>query len=178
MIKKIMALVLMSSIVIPASAMNTEGANKLSALNDYVNKNIEYKREPAGIDNWQIPEKGGDCEDLALYKRKLLIEQGWDEADLKMLLLMNKADKGKKVISEGHVVLYSKSQNMVLDILPHVVNGKFTRMTRTKESTTNYDNYLELNKFTLLCELTDLSLGNKGAISKRCARPYYVMRSK
>jgi len=54
--------------------------SELSTVNDYVNAlpQIDDEDNYQRVEYWTYPgERGGDCEDLALAKRKLLIERGW-----------------------------------------------------------------------------------------------------
>lgn len=54
--------------------------SELNAVNDYVNRlpEIEDEDNYGRTEFWAYPNRrGGDCEDLALLKRKLLIARGW-----------------------------------------------------------------------------------------------------
>ncbi len=54
--------------------------SELDAVNDYVNRLPQIADEDnyQRSEYWTYPnERGGDCEDLALLKRKMLIERGW-----------------------------------------------------------------------------------------------------
>lgn len=54
--------------------------SELDAVNDYVNRlpQIDDEDNYQRAEYWTYPnERGGDCEDLALLKRKMLIERGW-----------------------------------------------------------------------------------------------------
>jgi predicted transglutaminase-like cysteine proteinase len=81
----------------PASAkpvghvkLTPERMAQLQRVNNHVNSTIvevsdleQYGRE----DVWTIPTSGkGDCEDFALLKRKLLIQQGWPASSMSLAL--------------------------------------------------------------------------------------------
>lgn len=73
---------------------------ELVAVQDYVNGRVTYEAEPRGQDQWRIADKTGDCEDFALLKRKLLMEQfGYSAARLKIIFALNRKT------SRGHAVL-------------------------------------------------------------------------
>jgi len=66
--------------------------DQLIAVNERVNEEIEYQKEDLTVDHWQHPEellssKRGDCEDIALYKFGLLINQGFDPSRLWILVV-------------------------------------------------------------------------------------------
>lgn len=65
----------------PATPVLTPGRwSELDAVNDYVNRLPQIADEDnyQRSEYWTYPnERGGDCEDLALLKRKMLIERGW-----------------------------------------------------------------------------------------------------
>jgi len=49
-------------------------------INAQVNASVTYKTDLEQYDkpeHWCLPTNFGDCEDYALLKRKLLLEQGW-----------------------------------------------------------------------------------------------------
>jgi len=59
--------------------------NTLFDINRYVNENFKYEREEKDL--WKTPSQmvidgGGDCEDQAILKMAILIEKGWDQDDL------------------------------------------------------------------------------------------------
>lgn len=89
----------------------------LEDANDKVNytiKPISDQMQYNEKDYWTLPKTGwGDCEDYALLKRKVLIDGGWNEADLSIALVY--ADWFPK--GEGHAVLlvHTSSGDMVLD---------------------------------------------------------------
>ena len=59
----------------------------LKEANDYVNANYTYKSDEEDFDQWQFLGPGdteGDCEDFALTKVQLLLDNGWSISDLKL----------------------------------------------------------------------------------------------
>jgi predicted transglutaminase-like cysteine proteinase len=89
---------------------------KIESVNALVNNKIEpvSDAEHAGApDAWDYPEDGkGDCEDYALFKRRLLIAAGFPRAAL--LLAVVKDEHG-----DGHAVLMARTDrgDFVLDNL-------------------------------------------------------------
>ena len=89
---------------------------ELQQINSHVNNTIvevsdmeQYGRE----DVWTLPTSGkGDCEDFALLKRKLLIQQGWPASALTIAV-------GATAQGEAHAVLVvsTGSGEFVLDNL-------------------------------------------------------------
>lgn len=88
---------------------------QITEINSYVNGSVfqvtdqeHYNR----VDVWDYPNDGrGDCEDLALLKRKLLIHAGFPKESISIAVVY----KGR----EGHAVLVVKTStgDYVLDIL-------------------------------------------------------------
>ncbi len=75
--------------------------SELNDVNDYVNRlpEIEDSDNYGRTEYWTYPnERGGDCEDLALLKRKLLIARGWP-ADAVLLATAQEWN------GEGHALL-------------------------------------------------------------------------
>ena len=109
---------LLSTIVISAKLSDKE---KLSLINDRVNKDIEFQTD---IDNWELRDywaspietltKGaGDCEDYALLKYFSLMISGVDQTKLKLLY-------GKTNYSAHMVLVYyecSLCDPLILDNL-------------------------------------------------------------
>jgi len=102
---------------------------KLRAVNRYVNAAIRPlpEEQNAGDDHWTLPlsagaDPAGDCEDYALEKRHLLLQEGWPSSDLRLAVVL--------VPSVGlHTVLianYGRSE-VVLDNL----NPELKRVSQT-----------------------------------------------
>lgn len=93
---------------------------KIKKINHHVNKSITPMSDMEHwgvVDQWDIPTDGfGDCEDYALLKRKLLIEQGFP----RQALLMTVVKDGK---GDGHAVLTVKTTRgeYILDNMSDVV---------------------------------------------------------
>ncbi len=94
----------------------------LAAVNVRANRSTVFTPEAPGEDVWQLPKHGyGDCEDIALLKRKLLMDMGWPESDLSMMIVTRPLSTsrpgrdGATSQKEGHVVLFVKSLGVVLD---------------------------------------------------------------
>jgi predicted transglutaminase-like cysteine proteinase len=81
--------------------LTTDLWNQLTGVNSEVNRDIApaTDMELYGVEEyWTYPVTAGDCEDLALLKRRDLIEKGWPVGALLMTVV--KRDDG-----EGHAVL-------------------------------------------------------------------------
>lgn len=81
---------------------------ELNEVNDYVNRNIPQVEDAALYDRdewWTVAgQQGGDCEDLALLKQKMLAERGWPVDSL--LITVAKQWNG-----EGHALLVVETTN-------------------------------------------------------------------
>lgn len=87
---------------------------ELAAVNDAVNRGIRYvsdTRSSGRSEFWTLPETEGDCEDLALEKRRRLIELGWPQ-DALLITLATVPRVG------GHAVLVAVTDqgDFVLDV--------------------------------------------------------------
>jgi len=72
------------------------------AVNEWVNNTITYEYD--AYDNWQNPsdtilKSTGDCEDYALLKRALLIERGFNDNELMMVVGFD------MIIRQEHAIL-------------------------------------------------------------------------
>lgn len=71
-------------------------------INSDVNARVTYKTDLAQYgtpEHWCLPYKFGDCEDYALLKRKLLLEQGWPSDKLGLCVCYMPT-------GDGHCVLW------------------------------------------------------------------------
>ena len=88
--------------VLHTVALTNEKRMELERVNDWVNRNIpEYSDEAlyGRSEYWAIAtERGGDCEDLALLKQKLLMARGWPMDALLLAVV-------KEWNGAGHAVL-------------------------------------------------------------------------
>lgn len=90
---------------------------ELNEVNAYVNRavtQIEDRDNHGSAEYWDFPNAlGGDCEDLALLKRKLLIERGWPAEALLMTVARERAGDGHAVLTvvtdKGDYVLDNKN---------------------------------------------------------------------
>jgi predicted transglutaminase-like cysteine proteinase len=102
--------------------LTPEKWRELNEVNDYVNKAIRpvedielYSR----AEWWAYPgEEGGDCEDYALLKRKLLIERGWPADALLLSVVKEWNGAGHAVLTavtdKGDYALDNQAANIVL----------------------------------------------------------------
>lgn len=95
--------------------------SELNDVNNYVNRTVTQVED---IDNYGVAEywaypnaRGGDCEDLALLKRKMLIERGWPAEDLLMTVVREWSGDGHAVLvvttDKGDYVLDNKNWAIV-----------------------------------------------------------------
>lgn len=96
-------------------AMTPQRWSELGAVNEYVNRLPQigdmdnYRRS----EYWTYPnERGGDCEDLALLKRKMLIERGWP-ASAVLLATVEQWNRGLHTV----VIVETDRGDFVLDNL-------------------------------------------------------------
>ena len=93
---------------------------KIDKINAWVNKNIEPVSDMdhwGVVDQWDYPTDGkGDCEDYALLKRRMLIEEGFPRQAL--LVTVVKESNG-----DGHAILTIKTNRgeFVLDNLSDAI---------------------------------------------------------
>ncbi|MBI1262708.1 MAG: hypothetical protein GC184_13400 [Rhizobiales bacterium] len=89
-------------------AMTPERWSQLNEVNEYVNRNIPQVEDEElyhRAEWWAYADaRGGDCEDLALLKQKMLVERGWP-ADSLLLAVVREWN------GDGHAVLIAKTAN-------------------------------------------------------------------
>ena len=96
--------------------LTTEAMHEIARINTWVNDNVEPVSDMdhwGVLDQWDIPTDGkGDCEDYALYKRKLLIAEGFPRQALLITVVKDEHD-------EGHAILTVKTNRgeFILDNL-------------------------------------------------------------
>lgn len=97
-----------------APVLNRVRWRELNEINGFVNDSVPQISDLSHynlVEWWDYPdERGGDCEDMALLKRRLLIKRGWPQ---EALLLAT----GKDAEGEGHAVLLVATDqgDLVLD---------------------------------------------------------------
>jgi predicted transglutaminase-like cysteine proteinase len=95
-----------------AVVRDTAGLRKLlERVNREVNDRITPVSDDPNHDVWTFPDQGfGDCEDIQLLKRRLLIEAGLPRRALRMTVVINH-------IGEGHAVLtvHTHVEDLILD---------------------------------------------------------------
>jgi predicted transglutaminase-like cysteine proteinase len=105
-----------------AVALDSARLQLLRAVNAAVNNAVadETDRNLYGQEDvWSLPVGGkGDCEDLALLKRKRLIEQGWPSSALLMTIVTTPSGEGHAVLTvvtdQGDYVLDSRTSAVSL----------------------------------------------------------------
>lgn len=101
----------------PARAQLTPARwTELNTVNDYVNSNVPQIEDIAhyGVsEKWSYPDAtGGDCEDMAMLKRKLLIDRGWSPSNLLLAVVRDWSGEGHAVL-----VVTTEKADYVLDNL-------------------------------------------------------------
>ena len=86
---------------------------QLVAINDRMNRDIVPVTDTDlyGVEElWAYPDGFGDCEDIALAKRRALIEAGWNPSTLLMSVV-------RQPNGEGHAVLMARTDrgDLILD---------------------------------------------------------------
>ena len=96
--------------------LSPKAFSEIERINRSVNGSVQAVTDMAHwgvVDRWDYPTDGkGDCEDYALFKRKLLIEAGYPQQALLMTVV-------KDLEGEGHAILTVKTNRgeFVLDNL-------------------------------------------------------------
>ncbi|MBM3576110.1 MAG: transglutaminase [Alphaproteobacteria bacterium] len=93
---------------------------KIANINAWVNKNIDPVADTdhwSSLDKWDYPNDGkGDCEDFALLKRRMLIEEGFPRQALLITVVKEKNGDGHSVLTvktnRGEFVLDNLSDEM------------------------------------------------------------------
>jgi predicted transglutaminase-like cysteine proteinase len=99
--------------VVAAAPLTEASWNQLLSVNAYFNANIVpvTDKELYGTEEfWTYPNGYGDCEDIALAKRRQLIQDGWSPSDLMIAVVRQRN-------GEGHAVLMVRTDrgDLVLD---------------------------------------------------------------
>ncbi len=102
--------------------LTTKSLKEIGRVGRWVNAHVKpvSDMEHWGvIDRWDFPSDGkGDCEDFALYKRKILIDEGYPRQALLMTVVKDEHNEGHAVLtvktSDGEFVL----DNMTDDVKP------------------------------------------------------------
>ena len=160
MLKYIIGLTL--GITTLTTPIKANSLNDLIKVQKIVNQNVRFELERKGQDVWRLPVNFnyGDCEDFALLKRQLLIKRGWDSNDL-ILIMVYKKKQNSNTITDGHIALLVKSQNLVLDSIQS--EGSKNVKIVTMQS------YLQSNNFILRCYVKNIDTTKKfNAASDRC----------
>ncbi|MCQ4188720.1 transglutaminase-like cysteine peptidase [Methylocystis suflitae] len=93
---------------------------KIARINAWVNENIDPIADVdhwSAVDQWDYPSDGkGDCEDFALLKRRMLIEEGFPRQALLLTVVKEKNGDGHSVLTvktdRGEFVLDNLSNEM------------------------------------------------------------------
>ena len=111
----------------PAIALTLEAWQTLVLVNREVNERIKAvsDRDHWGVeDRWNLPDDGaGDCEDIQLLKRKILVERGLPRRAMRMAVVIDEEGGGHAVMmvrtDRGDFILDNRRPN----ILPWTQTG-------------------------------------------------------
>lgn len=92
---------------------------------DTINRQVNAAIKPATdveiygeIERWTLPTDRGDCEDYALLKRHILMQQGWPASALLMTVVRDEKGEGHAVLtartSKGDYILDNKNDELKL----------------------------------------------------------------
>ena len=128
--------------------LTAQAAYEMNRINRGVNLKIKYVEDQAKYgrnDFWTYPsDREGDCEDIALEKRKMLIRLGWNPASL--VFAAARTETG-----EGHLVLVAITDrgDFVLDNrrdeVPLWSDVEYTWIKRSKPGTLLAWNWIDKN---------------------------------
>jgi predicted transglutaminase-like cysteine proteinase len=97
-------------------SLNQELWSTIVGVNERVNRTIQAVTDQdhwGEVDRWDYPDDGlGDCEDIQLLKRKLLIEAGLPRRTLRMAIVIDEQGAGHAVLmvrtDHGEFILDNK----------------------------------------------------------------------
>lgn len=100
--------------------LTAAASRKIARINAWVNRNIDPVSDSdhwSAVDQWDYPGDGkGDCEDFALLKRRMLIEEGFPRQALLLTVVKEKNGDGHSVLTiktnRGEFVLDNLSNEM------------------------------------------------------------------
>lgn len=81
--------------------MQSNSYSLAERINSDVNASVKYKTDLGQYgkpEHWCLPSDFGDCEDYALLKRKLLLEQGWPNNKLGLCVCYTPDGQGHCVL--------------------------------------------------------------------------------
>ncbi|MFB2552857.1 transglutaminase-like cysteine peptidase [Ensifer soli] len=94
-------------------ALTPSRARALSRINGRINREIRPVREAGGGDRWAADVAAGDCEDVALTKRRALVTAGWPARALRLATTRTASGEGHAVLvlrtTRGDLVLDNRS---------------------------------------------------------------------
>ena len=107
--------------------LSAKNYKQIERINRWVNTTIEPVSDMdhwGVVDQWDLPTDGkGDCEDYALLKRKMLIEEGFPRQALLMTVVKDKKNEGHAILtvktSKGEFVL----DNLHNEVKPWTATG-------------------------------------------------------
>ncbi len=99
----------------------SERIAELNAVNRRVNTAVRPATDLdiyGEVERWTLPTDRGDCEDYALLKRHILMEQGWPASSLLMTVVRDEKGEGHAILtartSKGDFVLDNKNDELKL----------------------------------------------------------------
>lgn len=103
-------------------ALSSYAWKELLRINGWVNSHIKPMTDMAHwgvIERWNYPDDGyGDCEDYALLKRRMLIQEGWPREALLMTVVRDHSGEGHAVLTvetdKGEFILDNQREGVLL----------------------------------------------------------------
>ena len=92
--------------------------NQLEQVQSYVNNKVRYTENASQFglaDVWEIADREGDCKDMALAKRKRLLELGWPPESLRMALAYTERGEMHAVLTVDVTTQSGRRGTYVLD---------------------------------------------------------------
>lgn len=92
--------------------------NQLEQVQSYVNHKVRYvenARQYGVLDMWEIAYDAGDCKDIALAKRKRLMELGWPPESLRMAIAYTERGEMHAVLTVDVSTMEGRRGTYVLD---------------------------------------------------------------
>jgi predicted transglutaminase-like cysteine proteinase len=100
--------------------LDAERWSELKRINTFVNHEVEpfTDQELYNVEEkWSYPERGGDCEDYVLLKRRFLMDLGWPREALLITVVLDEKNSGHAVLTvitdRGEFVLDNQRSNVL-----------------------------------------------------------------
>jgi predicted transglutaminase-like cysteine proteinase len=102
----------------PVVILNQVTWAQLEQVQQQVNEKVRFESDMAkyGLDEyWETADDTGDCEDIALAKRKMLLDQGWPAEALRMATAVDEQGQLHAVLTVDVTYAHGRRGTYVLD---------------------------------------------------------------